>query len=333
MNAWQKAYQGWFGGCNGVKRQLERDLHAAAAGAVLQRHPVPADQGPEGARVQPPGGGRRQRQPRDVQPLLRRAAHAAGLRRHAREPLGALADGADSRRQRSAQPHAGGASHLPARHDTVHDRGTSGFNDAGLAAGQTFTDPAGGLSITATAVSATSATIEVTYTVEGGAPTCLDGTTFTPPGAATCGDGRGRRRWFDRSAGAGGSTGTAGVGGAVAARAARRAGPRWRRWCGRWARRLDRRGRPRRRGGRHRGFGGGRGGRQRNGRRGGSAGSAGAAAGRLAPTGWPARRRPRARRETGVAGRRRGRGRRHRDRRRWCGVVGTAAVSSSRTPS
>ena len=37
-------------------RQLERDVHAAAARAVLQRHAVPAGQGPQDPHVQPPGG-------------------------------------------------------------------------------------------------------------------------------------------------------------------------------------------------------------------------------------------------------------------------------------
>jgi hypothetical protein len=58
---------------------------------------------------------------------------------------------------------------------------TSTFNDAALAQGQTFTDPASGLSITAQAVDANQATI-VVQSNGSGAPTCLDGSTFTPPG-------------------------------------------------------------------------------------------------------------------------------------------------------
>src|SRR4029450_8801665 len=41
--------------------------------------------------------------------------------------------------------------------------GNQGLNDAGLAAGETFTDPAGSLTITAQSVSNTGATIVVSY--------------------------------------------------------------------------------------------------------------------------------------------------------------------------
>jgi hypothetical protein len=66
---------------------------------------------------------------------------------------------------------------------------TTTFSDAALAQGQTFNDPAGGLSITAQSVSATQATIVVSSTASG-APTCLDGSTFTSPGPGpeTCVD-------------------------------------------------------------------------------------------------------------------------------------------------
>ena len=88
---------------------------------------------------------------------------------------------------------------------------TTTFNDAAMAVGQTFADPAGGLSITATAVDAASATITVTIDNGSGAPTCLDGTTLAPPGPQTCaGTGAGG------TTGAGGG-GTIGAGGAAGA--------------------------------------------------------------------------------------------------------------------
>jgi MYXO-CTERM domain-containing protein len=84
----------------------------------------------------------------------------------------------------------------------------SGRNSNGtphaLAVGQTYTDPAGGVSITTEAVSETSATIRVDIEGGTGAPTCLGGTTITAPGPATCG-----------AAGTGGAVGTGGMGGSA----------------------------------------------------------------------------------------------------------------------
>ena len=55
----------------------------------------------------------------------------------------------------------------------------------GMSAGQTFTDPAGGVSFTVQWLSASSATIQVT--VPTSAPnTCLGGGTLTSPGPTTC---------------------------------------------------------------------------------------------------------------------------------------------------
>jgi hypothetical protein len=86
--------------------------------------------------------------------------------------------------------------------------GSQGINDAGLAVGQTFTDPAGGLSITAQAISETGATIAVSYTNGSGAPTCIDGSTFAPPGP-------GMESCTATPVGAGGSAGP-GTGGSAA---------------------------------------------------------------------------------------------------------------------
>ncbi len=61
----------------------------------------------------------------------------------------------------------------------------------GLRMGETFTDPAGGVKFTIEAISAAQATVKVEIdapTMPGG-PTCLDGTPFTAPGPATCGEG------------------------------------------------------------------------------------------------------------------------------------------------
>lgn len=79
----------------------------------------------------------------------------------------------------------------------------------GMTKGQTFTDPAGGVSFTVTELDASHATVDVVVANSSGAPTCMDGTTFAPPGPASCGT----------SPGTGGSSGAGGgssMGGASA---------------------------------------------------------------------------------------------------------------------
>lgn len=82
------------------------------------------------------------------------------------------------------------------------DPGTTSAD--GMVAGQTFEDPAGGLSFTVQDVSATHATINVTMADDSGTSTCMDGSTFTPPGSSDC-----------SSLPSGGSSGAAGTGGAA----------------------------------------------------------------------------------------------------------------------
>ena len=55
------------------------------------------------------------------------------------------------------------------------------------AAGQSFVDPAGGPTITLTAISASGATVEISNPSGSGDPTCIDGTVLTAPGATACG--------------------------------------------------------------------------------------------------------------------------------------------------
>jgi hypothetical protein len=56
----------------------------------------------------------------------------------------------------------------------------------GLKQGQAFSDPAGGVSFTVTALNANFATVQVS-TNRAGAPTCLDGSPIVAPGPSTCG--------------------------------------------------------------------------------------------------------------------------------------------------
>jgi hypothetical protein len=228
MNAWQKDYQGWFGGCNGVK--------VTDSGTFTL---VPFEQSCTGVQylqvkapkarpyLRPMGGGGpattenldyyylELRTPLDFDGTL---GNSSGL---SARVLLHVAEDRHSRTQRGVHTYL-----LDMNPATT---GTQGLNDAGLAAGETFTDPAGGLTITAQSVSNSGATIVVSYASGsgGGSPTCIDGSAFTPPGPGmescqtTVFPGSGGslgttgRGGASGASGAGGTTGAAGAGGAT----------------------------------------------------------------------------------------------------------------------
>jgi len=213
MNAWQKDYQGWFGGCNGVT--------VASSGTFTL---VPFELSCTGVQYlqvkapkarpynRPSGGGGNAttenlnfyylelRTPLDFDGTLGNSSALSP------RVLVHVADDRHTRTQRGVHTYL-----LDMNPATT---GNQGLNDAGLAVGQTFTDPAGGLTITAQAISNTGATIVVDYASGGsGAPTCIDGSAFAPPGpgmescVVTMPTGGG-----GSAGGTGGSTGTAGAG-------------------------------------------------------------------------------------------------------------------------
>ena len=86
MNAWQKAYQGWFGGCNGVRVTNSGTFNLVPFERRCNGVAVPPDQGAASrAPFMRPAGGGGGRDHREPRLLLPRAAHAARLRRHARQ--------------------------------------------------------------------------------------------------------------------------------------------------------------------------------------------------------------------------------------------------------
>jgi len=209
MNAWQKTYQGWMSGCNGVA------ITSSGTFTVL-----PFENRCDGAQflkikapkvrsfMRPAGGGGTAttetlayyyvelRTPVDFDGTLgNRSALTPSLLVH-------VADDVHSRTQKGL--------HTFLLDMTPSTTGSRAFNDAALPVGATFTDPAGGVSITATAVSATQATVTVDIQGGTGAPTCLDGSTFAAPGPGpeSCGPA---------TSPAGGSSGT-GSGGTAGAR-------------------------------------------------------------------------------------------------------------------
>ncbi len=121
MNAWQKQYQGWFGGCNGVRVNRSGTFTLLPFEPQCNGVQFLHDQDAQDARVQPPRGGRRQRRRRQPQLVLPRAAHAGRLRRHAgQRHQHAVAARARPCRGRSPHTYAGGAAHVSARHESFH---------------------------------------------------------------------------------------------------------------------------------------------------------------------------------------------------------------------
>jgi MYXO-CTERM domain-containing protein len=78
-----------------------------------------------------------------------------------------------------------------------------------MTVGQTFTDPAGGVSFTLNSADTSSASVTVTITGGTGDNTCVDGTTLEGSGPATCGSGP------DGGTSTGSDSGTTGAGGAT----------------------------------------------------------------------------------------------------------------------
>jgi Gametolysin peptidase M11 len=210
MNAWQKEYQGWFGGCNGVTVTSSGTftvlpLEQRCDGAQFLKIPAPT------VRMfnRPAAGGG----PATVETLshyfveLRTGQDFDGTvgNRTALAPEVLLHIGGDLRARNQRGLHTFLLDTTPAT------TGRSGFTDAALGVGKTFTDPAGGLSITVQAVSATQATINVviaggTSDAGAGGPTCLDGTPFTAPGP-------GQESCNGIATGAGGAPATTGAAG------------------------------------------------------------------------------------------------------------------------
>jgi MYXO-CTERM domain-containing protein len=204
MNAWQKAYQGWFGGCNGVK--------VTASGTF---NLVPFEQACDGVQFlqiaapksrtfnRPAGGGG----PATTETFayyyleLRTPIDFDGTLGNTRAltPMVLVHVGNDLRDRNQTGLHTFLLDMTPST------AGRNAFNDAGLPVGQTFTDPAGGVSFTVQSATASGATIDVSFAAGSGAgPTCLDGAAFTPPGpgSESCGNAT--------------ATGAAGSGGAMA---------------------------------------------------------------------------------------------------------------------
>src|SRR5262245_26825443 len=211
MNAMQKTYQGWFGGCNGVRVTSSGTFTLLPFEQQCNGVQFLQVKAPKARTFNRPaaGGGSATTENLDYYYL------------ELRTPLdfdGTLAYGSSALSPRVLMHIAAAPPSRSGRglHTFLLDMqaSTSSFSDAAFTVGQTYMDPGGGLSITVQAVSMQSATIQVTYSPDPGtAPTCLDNTTFSPPGPITCGTGTGGMGGTGGTGGTGGAGGGAGTGG------------------------------------------------------------------------------------------------------------------------
>jgi hypothetical protein len=204
MNGYHKAYSGWMGGCNLVRARSSGTfnlvpLELPCDGVQVLEVPMPKTR----TITLTPGTA-------TVNQYYVELRTARGID-------GALAGGVPVVQIRAsadvAPPTQTGA------HTWLLDMAPGGTTFEGLTVGQSFSDPAGGVTIRVDALDANGATVTVTLAIAGGASLCLDGTSFQNPGpdlAASCAAAPavpgGATGLGGAIAGTGGRTGTGGVG-------------------------------------------------------------------------------------------------------------------------
>ncbi len=213
MNVWQKDYQGWFGGCNGVTVQSSGTftlLPIEQACDGVQYLKIVSPKTRTFNRPAAGGGGAsvetfshyyvELRTPQDFDGMLGNRAVLA--------PQVLVHVGGDARGRNQRGLHTFLLDMTPTT------TGRSGFADAALGVGKSFSDPAGGMTITVMAVSATQATVAIDMPGGTAGPTCIDATPFTAPGPGpeSC-TGTITGAAGAAGTGAAGAVGTAGAGG------------------------------------------------------------------------------------------------------------------------
>jgi hypothetical protein len=145
MNGWQKLYQKWFGGCNGVR---------TTSSGKFNIYPIESPcNGVQVLQVPFPGAKTRSFQNTTLTSYYLELRTATGFDSKYGAP--------------SVLVHAGGAPILP---NTSNPKGlhvwalAAGGTTWGLTAGKSFADPAGGLTITVDSVSTTTAVVDINYT-------------------------------------------------------------------------------------------------------------------------------------------------------------------------
>jgi hypothetical protein len=177
MNAWQKQYQGWLGGCNAVTVNASGTFNL-----------VPTEQACDGIQslqIPFPNGKTR------PFPKAKTDNTDTTMTRYYLEYRQSL--GFDKGMTPSVLVHAApnpvtGGSKAAPHTWIINASGATGNNaNPGLTAGKSFSDPAGGLTITVTSIDAEKAVVQVDYPGgSGGPPTCIGGAMLTAPGPTTC---------------------------------------------------------------------------------------------------------------------------------------------------
>jgi hypothetical protein len=167
MHAYPKLYLGWFGGCNVVK---------VTSSGTFNLLPIEAAcDGVQALQIPFPGG--------KTRPFSAGGVTLASYYLEYRAPLG-VDTGMTPQVFIHTAPNPVAASKTAPNSWLLNASGNS--KNPGLVAGGTFSDPAGGLTITVSAIDSQKATVQVDYPGGTGAPACLDGTSLTPPGPIDC---------------------------------------------------------------------------------------------------------------------------------------------------
>lgn len=173
MNAWQKVFEGWLQKCNGLKVKSSgtytlQPLELACDGPQVLQIPFP--------KVRPFGrsGGGGLATVENLGFYYLELRTPRGFDSTIRNSPTVLVRVAEDFRDRMDR----------GRHTWVLDMEPSTRTQEGLAMGKTFTDPAGGVSFTVTAMTMDSATIQVTIPNGTGPALCLDDTPFDPMAGA-----------------------------------------------------------------------------------------------------------------------------------------------------
>ncbi|HEX6271386.1 MAG TPA: hypothetical protein VFZ53_00020, partial [Polyangiaceae bacterium] len=209
-NGWQKGYQGWFGGCNSVRVNQSgtftlHPLEVECNGIQVLQIPMPVT-----TRTIPRSGGGGNPSNDPVQYYYLELRTRMGFNQsNTTYPTVLVRVGPDYRSRTQTGLHTWILDMNPS---------TTGRDQfEGLGAGQSFTDPAGGVSFSVQSISATSASIQVTVPTNTSNTCAFGGGNLTAPGPATCSATGGM-------GGMGGMGGTAGRGGAGAGGTAGRGG-------------------------------------------------------------------------------------------------------------
>jgi MYXO-CTERM domain-containing protein len=225
MNGYQKWYQTWLEGCNGVKTGASgtfnlMPMETACNGLQTLELTVP---GAKTRLFNRPAGGGGSAGMDTLTSYYLEYRTSQGLFDTGMTPQVLVHVGPDA-----TVTSKGGGPHMWLVDASVGAKAGALGANPGMVAGGTFSDPAGGLTVTVMSMDATKAVIQVDYTAGTGGATCVDGSAFTPPGDETCAgtvsdagppppqpEGGGGKGGTAGAAGAGGKAGAAGAGGSA----------------------------------------------------------------------------------------------------------------------